>query len=183
MRERGEREREREREINIDVHSRMSFQINMRFVPNAYHEREKDLSVYAQIIWWCYSVDTTAMVDVTQGLVFNNVFSTQPAAIVAYKIKNVKADQGTTYVTVIKRFCKKMSVIQVFDDWICKHYPTKRNGIDTFNIWHPSRSEIKRCAINDTFVVEHDTFEVQREKLWSWSWCLEKGGVYHKTSL
>jgi hypothetical protein len=153
----------------------MSFQINMRFVPNAYYEREKDLSVYAQRIWWCYSVDTAAMVDITHDLVFNDVFSTQPTAIVAYKIKDVKVDLETVYVTVIKRFCKKMSVLQVFDDWICKHYPTKRNSIDTFNIWHPSRSEIKRCVINDTFV---NGSEVQREKLW----CLEQG-TYYKTIL
>jgi hypothetical protein len=114
------------------------------------------------------------MVDITHDLVFHDVFSTQPAAIVAYKIKDWRHLEGV-YVTVIKRFCKKVSVLQVFDDWICKHYPTKRNGIDIFNIWHPSQSEIKRCAINDSFV---NNRELQREKLW----CFERG-AYYKTIL
>jgi hypothetical protein len=159
----------------------MSFQVNMSshlypttFVPISYSERERNLSVYAQRVWWCYSVDTRGMVDRTHDLVFHDVFSTQPTSIVAYKIKNWRQLDGM-YVTVIKRFCKKVSVLQVFDDWICKHYPTKRNGIDVFNIWHPSQSEIKGRVINDSFV---NNRELQREKLW----CFEEG-AYYKTIL
>jgi hypothetical protein len=158
----------------------MSFQVNMpsylyptSFTPLSYGAREKNLSVYAQRVWWCYSVDTEAMVDRTRALVFYDVFETQPTTIAAYKVKSARALEGT-YVTVIKRFCKKVSVLQVFDDWICKHYPTKRNGIDTFSIWHPTQSEIKDRVINDPHV---NTRDLQREK----SWCYEKG-VYYATN-
>jgi hypothetical protein len=160
----------------------MSFQVNMSsylyrtsFTPLSYGARERNLSIYAQRIWWCYSVDTMSMVERTHDLaVFSDVFSAQPTTIVAYKIKDASALEGA-YVTVIKRFCKKVSALQVFDDWICKHYPTKRNGIDVFNIWHPSQSEIKDREINDPIA---DTLEFHREKLW----CFQDG-VYYKTIL
>ena len=135
----------------------------VRFIPNSYYERDQTISVYAQRLWWCYSVDSSDMVDATHDIVLNDVFSPQPTAVVAYNIKDKKFGE-TKYVTVIKRFHKSVSALQVHDDWLCKHYPTRRYGFDIFNIWHPSRSEIVRCAINDTFV---DSFEVQREKLWS----------------
>lgn len=141
---------------------------HISFVPNSYGVRERNLSVYAQRVWWCYSVDTSAMVDRTKQLVFQDVFDTQPTSIVAYKYTREGFLKGE-YVTIIKRFCKKVSVLQVFDDWICKHYPTKRNGIDEFSIWHPTRSEIK-----DRVMLDEESMGFQREKLW----CYEEGAFY-----
>ncbi|CAB4011373.1 Hypothetical predicted protein [Paramuricea clavata] len=109
------------------------------------------------------SADSSEMVDVTQKLVFDDVFY-ETANIVAYNIKYSNEEfADTNYVTVIQRFYSPVSCLQVWDDWICKNYPTKRWGIDIFSIWHPSRSEIGKRAIKDDVV---DDTSFRRDTLW-----------------
>ena len=126
-------------------------------IPQSYFERNQNLSPYAQRLWWCISTDSSDMVDLTQCcVVFNDTLFSQRVGIIAYE-----ADK-TKYITIIKRFDKPVSRLQVYDDWICKLYTTKRDGIDRFRVWHPSQSEIRKCTIND------DSFAGgRRDKLWS----------------
>jgi predicted CopG family antitoxin len=131
-------------------------------IPKSYIERNQNLSQYAQRLWWCITTSSSEMVDFTEQLVFNDKFFPHPANIIAYEIDNDVYKEK--YVTIIKRFHKPVSCLQVYDDWICKLYTTKRDGIDMFRIWHPSQSEISRRTINDDL---DEAFEGQRNELWS----------------
>jgi hypothetical protein len=132
-------------------------------IPKSYFERNQDISPYAQRLWWCISTDSSEMVDLTQQFVLNDTFFPHPVGIIAYEIDEIYKE--TKYVTIIKRFHKPVSCLQVYDDWICKLYTTKRQGIDLFHIWHPSQSEISKRTINDNSFP--DGFEGRRNKLWS----------------
>ena len=135
-------------------------------IPQSYFERNQNLSPYAQRLWWCISTDSSDMVDLTHQFVLNDTFFPQPVGIIAYKVDKIY--KKTKYITIIKRFHKPVSRLQVYDTWICKLYTTKRDGIDQFRVWHPSQSEIRECKIND------DSFpQGRRDKLWSF-----EDGIY-----
>ena len=128
-------------------------------IPQSYFERNQNLSPYAQRLWWCISTDSSDMIDLTQCCVVNDTFFSQRVGIIAYE--TTYETGKTKYLTIIKRFDKPVSCLQV-DDWLCKLYVTRRDGFDRFRIWHPSQSEIRKCTIND------DSFaEGRRDKLWS----------------
>ena len=131
-------------------------------IPQSYFERNQDLSPYAQRLWWCITTDSSEMVDLTHQFVLNDTFFPHPVGIIAYEVDEIY--KKTKYVMIIKRFHKPVSCLQVYDDWICKLYTTKRDGVDLFRIWHPSQSEISKRIINDDFP---DSFEGRRNKLWS----------------
>jgi hypothetical protein len=136
----------------------------LTMLPQSYIERNQDLNQYSQRLWWCITTSSSDMVNFTEQLVHQNQFFPQPANIIAYETGTEK------YVTIIKRFHKPISCLQVYDDWICKHYTTKRNGHDMFRIWHPSHSEISRRTIKDDLDAE---LMCQRKKLWDF-----KDGIY-----
>ena len=134
-------------------------------IPQSYFENQ-NLSPYAQRLWWCISTDSSDMVDLTHQFVLNDTFFPQPVGIIAYEVDEIY--KKTKYITIIKRFHKPVSCLQVYD-WICKLYTTKRDGIDRFRVWHPSQNEIRICTIND------DSFDgVRRDKLWSF-----EDAIYH----
>ncbi|CAB3978019.1 Hypothetical predicted protein [Paramuricea clavata] len=108
------------------------------------------------------------MVDETLALVENDVFN-NASTVRAYKLKytdSVYAD--TTYVTALLRFRRAVSALQVYNDFICKHYSGRRKNIDLFSIWHPTQSEIRAREISDD-IGEDDHFMgdiVTRDMLW-----------------
>jgi hypothetical protein len=126
-------------------------------IPQSYFESK--LSPYAQRLWWCISTDNGDMVDLTQRNVVNGAFLSQRISIIAYETTSLYPSVYTKYLTLIKRFDKPVSCLQVGDDIICKLYSGKHQD---FRIWHPSPIEIRKCTIND------DSFpEGCRNKLWS----------------
>jgi hypothetical protein len=80
-------------------------------IPQSYFERNQNLSPYAQRLWWCISTDSSDMIDLTQCCVVNDTFFSQRVGIIAYKTDKTK------YLTIIKRFDKPVSRLQV-DDWL-----------------------------------------------------------------
>ena len=137
-------------------------------LPKSYIERNQNLCTYSQRLWWCITTSSSEMVDFTEQLVDNDTFFPHPVNIIAYEIKGAVSKEK--YVTIIKRFHKPVSCLQVYDDWICKLYTTKRQGHDIFRIWHPSQSEISKRTINDDL---DDDFVGQRHKLWTF-----KDGIF-----
>ena len=133
-------------------------------LPQSYIERNQDLNQYSQRLWWCITTSSSDMVNFTEQLVHQDQFFPHPANIIAYEFGTEK------YVTIIKRFHKPVSCLQVYDDWICKHYTTKRDGHDMFRIWHPTQSEISKRTINDELDAE---FASERRTLWTF-----KDGIY-----
>ena len=133
-------------------------------LPQSYIERNQNLYQYSQRLWWCITTSSSDMVNFTEKLVHQDQFFPHPVNIIAYEIGTKK------YVTIIKRFHKPVSCLQVYDDWICKHYTTKRDGHDMFRIWHPTQSEISKRTINDELDSE---FASQRKTLWTF-----KDGIY-----
>jgi hypothetical protein len=106
------------------------------------------------------------MVNFTEQLVHQDQFFPHPANIIVYEVGTRKEK----YVTIIKRFHKPVSCLQVYDNWICKLYTTKRDGYDMFRIWNPTQSEISRRTINDKL---DDEVISQRKTLWTF-----KDGIY-----
>ena len=122
-------------------------------IPQSYFERNQNLSPYAQRLWWCICIDSSDMVDLIRRCVVRDTFSSQRVGIIAYETDKTK------YLTIIKRFDKPVSCLQV-DDWISKLCGAKL--YTGFRVWHPSRNEIRERTLND------DSFTGgQRNKLWS----------------
>ena len=140
------------------------FYVPPTMYPQSYLERNQNLGTYSQRLWWCITTSSSEMVDFTEQLVDMDSFYPEPANIIAYEVKGAVSKEK--YVTIIKRFHKPVSRLQVYDDWICKVYTTKRHGQDIFRIWHPSQSEISRRTINDDLA---DDFVGQRNKLWTFT--------------
>jgi hypothetical protein len=133
-------------------------------IPQSYRERNQDVSIYAQRLWWCITTSSSDMVNFTEKLVHQDQFYPHPVKIIAYELPTEK------YVTIIKRFHKPVSCLQVYDDWVCKLYTTKRDGYDMFRIWHPTQREISKRTIND----EYDSkLGGQRKTLWDF-----EDGIY-----
>ncbi|CAB3981396.1 Hypothetical predicted protein [Paramuricea clavata] len=141
----------------------------IQFVPISYYRAmEKNTpGPNAQRMWWCFSTASAKMVDETLTLVENDAFNNY-ATVIAYNIKySDKQFTDTKYVTALQRSYKPISKMQLYDDFICRHYPTKR-GIDIFKIWHPSRREISATEIDNDIEDSKQTLDgfVSRNMLW-----------------
>ncbi|CAB3980427.1 Hypothetical predicted protein [Paramuricea clavata] len=133
----------------------------IEFTPISYYRAMKKNTPqqYAQRLWWCFSTASAKMVDETLTLVEDDVFNNY-ATVIAYNIKySDKQFADTKYVTALQRFYKPISKMQVYDDFICRHYPTKRQGIDIFKIWHPSQREIRLREIDDDIEDSEQTLD------------------------
>ena len=140
----------------------------LTMLPQSYIERNQNLNQYSQRLWWCITTSSSDMVNFTEQLVHDDQFFPHPANIIAYEVGS--GAHKKKYVTIIKRFHKPVSCLQVYDDWICNHYTTKRDGHDMFRIWHPTQSEISRRNINDKLDAQ---MLCQLNKLWTF-----EDGIY-----
>jgi hypothetical protein len=128
-------------------------------VPRSYYGK-KELSAYAQRLWWCYYTDKINLVNATLEKCEDKTIGDAYAR--CWRVRFKKYD-GLTYVAVLKRFLKPVSYLAVCD-WLGENYPDAVRGQDNFRIWHPSRPEILNREIDD-YICDNDNYI--RNEVWS----------------
>jgi hypothetical protein len=110
-------------------------------VPLSYYKSKYGMvNMYAQRLWWVIYTQNDEFVNATEEKCKARLMGES-------YVKCFKAN-GITYVTILKRFVKPQSRIQVILEWLICEYSVKW-GTNEFRIWKPTKGETSSHLIRD----------------------------------